>query len=634
MAKTSYRAEDITVLTGLDPVRKRPDMFIGGVDSVGLHHLLWEIVDNSIDEVMNGFATTIEVELDRDGKGITVKDNGRGIPVDVHRKHGKPALELILTTLHAGGKFGGGNYTYSGGLHGVGASVVNALAKYLVATVRRDGFQYEQSFAQGKPLGPMKQVREARGTGTSIYFQPDPEIFPQTCFDAEQILEVLESRCYLHGTKIVFRDRTTEEIHRLEPGEGIRQYLKKLVKHEKRDAGYDHIFYHRVEEDPRIEVALQWTEESAEAIRSYVNGIRTPLGGTHDLGLKAGVVRAVRDFMDTHNLHPKGLKLGAEDIRDGLRGVLSVYVAEPQFKGQTKERLNNPEMNTLVANALAPALEQFLNQNRSIAEAIVGRIIEGARTRAAARAATKLVSRKSAVSHRLNLPGKLADCSSTQPEESEIFIVEGDSAGGSAKQARDRRFQAILPLRGKVLNTEQASLRKIGANKEITDLVSALGCGIGPKFDIERLRYGRVVILTDADSDGHHIAGLLLTFFYRHLPELLRAGNIYLGRPPLYRIRFGKLTCWAWDDRQRDEILEKHRARSKADITRFKGLGEMSPAQLKETTLDPKTRTLFRILVTDEEQADRAITDCFGRDSAPRFEFVMEQAAEADDLDV
>lgn len=635
MAKSTYRAEDITVLTGLEPVRKRPDMFIGGLDTEGLHHLLWEIVDNSIDEVMNGHATTIEVELDRDGRGVTIKDNGRGIPVDMHKKHKKPALELILTTLHAGGKFGGGNYTYSGGLHGVGASVVNALASHLVATVKRDGFKFEQSFSRGLPLGPMKQLGEARGTGTSIYFQPDPEIFPEIAFDPRHILEVLESRCYLHGTKIIFRDRTSDEIHRLEPGEGIRQYLRKILKGEQKNAAFDHPFYHQVDDEPRMEVALQWTEETGEGIRSYVNGIRTPQGGTHDLGLKAGVVRAVRNFMDTHNLHPKGLKLGAEDIRDGLRGVLSVYLVEPQFKGQTKDRLNNSEMNSLVANAVAPALEQFINQNGSIGDAIVGRIIEGARTRAAARAASKLVSRKSAVSHRLNLPGKLTDCSSTQPGNSEIFIVEGDSAGGSAKQARNRKYQAILPLRGKVLNTEQASLRKLSANKEITDLVSALGCGIGPKFDIERLRYHRVVILTDADSDGHHIAGLLLTFFYRHLPELLRNGHVYLGRPPLYRMRIGKrLTLWAWDDRQRDELLAEHRGRSRPDITRFKGLGEMSPDQLKETTMDPATRTLFRILVTDEGQADKAIQDCFGRDSAPRFEFVMEQAAEADDLDV
>ncbi|MGE0489961.1 MAG: type IIA DNA topoisomerase subunit B [Vulcanimicrobiota bacterium] len=633
MATKSYQAADITVLTGLEPVRKRPHMFIGGVDTVGLHHLLWEIVDNCIDEVMNGYATYIEVELDADANGVRVTDNGRGIPVDMHKEHNRPALELILTTLHAGGKFGSSNYQYSGGLHGVGASVVNALSRRMKAEVKRDGHKYAQSFARGIPKGPMETVGEARGTGTSIYFQPDPEIFPDTAFDPKTIYEALEAKCYLHRLKIVFKDRTSGEIHRLEPGEGIEAYLRKLLAGERRDAIYDQIITFKSESEPRMELALQWVEDNGENVRSYVNGIRTPQGGTHDLGFKAGLVRAVRNYMDIQNLQPKGLKLSAEDIRDGVRAVLSVYVHDPQFKGQTKERLNNAELNVMVANAVAPAIEGFLLANGSVAEGVVGRIVAAARARAAAQAATNLVARKS-VSRRLNLPGKLADCSSNEPDGSELFIVEGDSAGGSAKQARNRKNQAILPLRGKVLNTEQASLKKIGANREIADLVSALGCGIGPKFDLSALRYGRVVILTDADSDGHHIAGLLLTFFYRHMPQLLKYGHVYLGRPPLYRIRIGKETHWAWDDAQRDEILDARRNKGKPEITRFKGLGEMTPAQLKETTLDPGSRTLFRILVTSEFLADQAVRDCFGKDSTPRFEFVMERAGDADEVDV
>ncbi|MGI5843405.1 MAG: DNA gyrase/topoisomerase IV subunit B [Candidatus Xenobium sp.] len=629
-----YRARDIQVLTGLEPVRKRPGLYVGSVDEAGLHHLVWEIVDNSIDEVMNGYATFVELELDADGQGIRVTDNGRGIPVDLHEKYKKPALELILTTLHAGGKFASSNYQYSGGLHGVGASVVNALSHTLEATIRRDGREWFQAFRRGKPVGPLQDMGTARGTGTSIWFRPDPEIFQTTVFDGKVILETMEARAWLHRMKVVFKDRTSGETHRLDhTSEGLDGYLVQLVGKEPRAEGWETVFTYGRDDDPKLELALLWSASGGEQVRSFVNGVRTPQGGTHDLGLKAGVVRAVRNYMDTHGLQPRGLKLSAEDIRDGLRGVLSIYVREPQFKGQTKERLNNPEVNAQVANALAPALESFLNENRSVAQALVDRVVSGARSRAEIQAATEMVARKS-VSHRLNLPGKLADCSSTRPGDSELFIVEGDSAGGSAKQARDRRHQAILPLRGKILNTEQAGMGKMGQNKEIADLLSALGCGIGPKFDRDRLRYGRVVILTDADSDGHHIAGLLITFFYRFLPELVRKGHIYLGRPPLYRVQIGKETHWAWDDEQRDRIMKRTRSRANPVITRFKGLGEMSPAQLKETTLDPRSRTLFRVCVTDEEEADKAISECFGRDPAPRYRFVMECATQADELDV
>ena len=629
----SYSASDITVLEGLEPVRKRPHMYIGSTDEQGLHHLIWEIVDNSIDEVMNGHASFVDVELLADGSGIKVVDNGRGIPIDIHPKTGKPALELILTTLHAGGKFEGDNYTFSGGLHGVGASVVNALSTKLVAEVKRDGKLYRQVFERGIALGSLECVGEARGTGTTISFVPDASIFSTVEFDPKVILEVLEAKSYLHRCKVTFKDRPRDTIHRLDPGDGLEGYLRKLLADIPKDPIVDQIFTFAKTEDPKIELALQWVDPAGENIRSYVNGIRTEFGGTHEQGLKTAIVRAVRTYMDIQGNSTKGLKISADDIRDGVRGVLSVYVADPQFKGNTKDKLNNPGVNSAVASAVAPALEQFLLTNPSVADGIVARIIAGAKSRAAADAATALVSRKS-VSKRLNLPGKLADCSSNKSVHSELFIVEGDSAGGSAKQARNRLNQAILPLRGKVLNTEQASLKKIGANREISDLVSALGCGIGKNLDLAKLRYGRVVILTDADSDGHHIAGLLLTFFYRYMTDLLRFGHVYLGRPPLYRIRWGKHTEWAWEDSQRDEIIAGIKGNAKAEITRFKGLGEMTPNQLKETTLDPGTRTLFRVGIHNPDLAERAVKDCFGKDSKPRYQFVMERSSEADEVDL
>jgi DNA gyrase/topoisomerase IV subunit B len=623
-----YTAQDIQVLSGLEPVRVRPAMYIGGVDKAGLHHLVWEIVDNCIDEVMNGHADRIEVELESDLQGIKITDNGRGIPIDIHEQHNKPALELILTTLHAGGKFSGGNYQYSGGLHGVGASVVNALSEKLEARVKRGGKLYRQAYERGQPVTPLQILGEAHGSGTTIAFRPDTEIFAITTFDPQVIMERLEAKSYLHRVKITLK--TPGASYKFDHGQGIDGYLQRLTGHEQRNPAYEQTFFLQRDNEPRMEAAIGWVEDGDERVWSYVNGIPTAQGGTHDLGLRAGVVRALRNYMETHNLTPKNLKLSAEDLRDGLRCVLSVYVKEPQFKGQTKERLNNPEVQNLVANGLAPGLEQFLNANPKFAEAVVERILAAARQRVAQREAIDMVTRKSATT-RLNLPGKLADCSSNRPSECELFVVEGDSAGGSAKQARDRKNQAILPLRGKVLNTEQANLSKIQQNKEILNLISALGCGVGNKIDLSKLRYHKVVILTDADSDGHHIAGLLITFFYRYLPELIRSGHVYLGRPPLYRLRTSKQTLWAWDDREKERMLRTQRA--KPEITRFKGLGEMSPQQLKETTLDPNSRTLFRVALRDEEAADQAVRDCFGKDPAPRFQLVMEHAREVEAQD-
>jgi DNA gyrase subunit B len=630
-----YTAKDITVLEGLDPVRRRPGMYIGGVGTAGLHHLIWEILDNSIDEAMNGHASNIWVTLHKDGSSITIEDDGRGIPIDKHPTSGKSALEVIFTTLHAGGKFDHDNYKTAGGLHGVGASVVNALSKELVATIRRDGAEWEQRFRQGKALAAPKKIGPARGSGTKVYFHPDPGVFPNIEFDAVVIRERLEVASYLHkGLKIAFEDECEKRKETFEHTDGLLAYLNKIVSGRARPV-HEAPFCVEKDNGLRLDLVLQWTEATDEHIRSYVNGIPTGSGGTHENGLRAGIGKAVRNYIDTHSLSPKGVTLAAEDIREGLTGVLSVFVAEPQFQGQTKDRLNNPEVLSAVDSLVRPALEHWLNHNRSVAEAIVARIILAARAREASRAAQQEVTRKSAASSRLNLPGKLSDCTSTGRADSELFVVEGDSAGGSAKQGRDRAKQAILPLRGKVLNTESAPLAKVLENKELSDLVTALGCGLGKNFDISRLRYGKLIILADADSDGNHIATLLLTFIYRHIPQLLKEGKVYLAQPPLYRIDIGKDTFWALDDSHRDTILKRHsNGRGKPEITRFKGLGEMMPKVLWETTLNPKTRRLLRVEVSDQIVTDRVINELMGKDASARFRFIMERAEEAEELDV
>lgn len=641
----SYSAKDIEVLEGLEPVRKRPAMYIGGTDAHGYHHLLWEIVDNSIDEAINEHAKSIHVTLDADGKGVSCEDDGRGIPVDIHPKFKKPALEIIFGTLHAGGKFDSGNYKVSGGLHGVGSSVVNALSESTDVTVWRDGFEYKQSFSRGVRKTPLKKGAKVRKHGTLIHFRPDPKIFGEKArFDSETIRERLETKAYLHGgLAIYYVDKAKNEKHSFLHPNGLADYLPVLVAKRGKAVSHAQAFFLTKQVDAqgsdapfRIEVALQWTESPDDYVRSYVNGIPTGSGGTHVSGLSTSVVKAVRGFIEAKSLTPRGVTLTAEDIRDGLVALLSVYVTAPQFQGQTKDRLNNTEVAGLVEAAVRPALEQWLLDNGKTAEQIVMRAVLAARVREARREATQQVVRKGAVSHRLNLPGKLADCSSTNPSESELFLVEGDSAGGSAKQGRDRRTQAILPLRGKVLNTEQASSSKVLNNKELQDIVQALGCGMGPTFDEAKLRYGKIFLLMDADSDGHHITTLLLTFFYRQLPGLLRGGHVYLAMPPLFRIDIGKETRWALDETERDKIVASLPKNAKPEISRFKGLGEMPAEQLKATTLDRTRRRAVRVAIESELDTDRVLNELMGKDPQARFRFIMDRARETsvDELDL
>lgn len=634
----SYTASDITVLEGLEPVRKRPGMYIGGTGAPGLHHLVWEIVDNAVDEVINGHATTIGVTLHRDGRTVTVVDNGRGIPVDIHPTHGKSALELILTTLHAGGKFDQNNYITSGGLHGVGSSVVNALSSEMVATITRTGGKFEQVYRRGKPKGDVQRIGDGRGSGTSIRFTPDTEIFGDLVLDPELIKEHLEVSAYLNkGMKVIFKDDSNGTRLEIQHDGGVLDFLEHTIRARENRKTTDQVLQIERTQGPRLEIAMAWTDAPREYFKSFVNGIPTRDGGTHEQGLKDAVVKAVRNYIETHEISiPRGLSISADDIREGLVAICSTFLMEPQFQGQTKDKLNNPETRSQVDGAVRPILEQWLHTNKSTADAILMRIVMSAKARQASRAATDQVRRKSATTRRLNLPGKLADCSNSNPSDCELFIVEGDSAGGSAKQGRDRLTQAILPLRGKVLNAEQAALKKVLNNNELSDIVRALGCGIGKDFTAERLRYHKIILLMDADSDGHHIATLLLTFFYRYLRPLIEDGYVYLAQPPLYKIEAGGRTHWASDDPEKDKILAKLPARYKVEISRFKGLGEMMPKTLYETTLAPDKRRLLRVTIPDGDklETEQVITDLMGKDPATRFREITSWMDLVEDLDV
>ena len=631
----SYTAENISVLEGLEPVRKRPGMYIGGTGKSGLHHLLWEIVDNAIDEAINGFASKISITLHSDLCSVTVRDNGRGIPVDIHPKVGKPALEVILTTLHAGGKFDSGSYITSGGLHGVGSSVVNALSSSLVATIHRDGFEWQQEFRRGVPKTTLEKIKPFRGSGTQIFFRPDELIFESIEFDPELITKRIEVSAFLNkGVSIQFKNESTNQKIEFQYDGGVKDFLAKECKGS--STVIQEPFVLSKEDHPRFDIALTWTHSTQERIRSFVNGIPTQDGGTHEQGLKDAVLRAIRSYIDTNAITiPRGIKLSSEDIREGMLCILSCFIHEPQFQGQTKDKLNNPDIRSQIDSFLRPVLENWLMEHQSVADSLIMRMVIAAKARQASREAIDKVRRKSSVNRRLNLPGKLADCSSTDPSESELFIVEGDSAGGSAKQGRDRKRQAILPLRGKVLNAEQAPLAKVLQNTELSDVVRALGCGIGKDFNLDHLRYHKIILLMDADQDGHHIATLMLTFFYRFLRPLIDQGYVFLAQPPLYRIDVGKETHWIGSDRDKDKLLKKLPSRSNPQISRFKGLGEMMPKTLYETTLNPQKRTLLQVSIPEGSalSTEETISDLMGKNVQARYDAIWKWMQLVDNLD-
>lgn len=629
---STYSAENIQVLEGLSAVRKRPGMYIGTTDTAGLHHLIWEVVDNAIDEAMAGFCENIVVTLHKDG-ACSVDDDGRGIPVDKHSKTGKSALETVLTILHAGGKFGGGGYKVSGGLHGVGVSVVNALSTNLKATVYRDGKMYEQEYKDGgKPVSDIEEVGKAERTGTKIWFKPDPEIFEHTDFDFQIIQNRLRQQAYLtKGVTIRIVDERNDKRYQFYFEGGVKSYVQHL--NQNKEAIGSIVYVERDMEEGLVEVALQYTQTFQEQIFTFANNIHTIEGGMHLTGFRSALTRTINNYARKNSLlKEKENNLTSDDVREGLTAIISVKLPDPQFEGQTKSKLGNAEMRTAVESAFGDAFAEFLEENPNDGKAIFGKCALAARARLAARAARDTVIRKGALEG-LTLPGKLADCSSRTPENSELFIVEGDSAGGSAKMGRNRQTQAILPLRGKILNVEQARMDRILANNEIKSLIIALGIGIGDVLDIEKIRYHKVIIMTDADVDGAHIRTLLLTLFYRYLRPVIEQGYLYVAQPPLYKLSHGKKSEYAYSDAQKDQILARNPSFAK-NVQRYKGLGEMNPDQLWETTMDPDARLMYRIHIDEAEEADRTFETLMGSEVAPRKKFIQSHAKRVRNLDI
>lgn len=687
-AKSTYSSENITVLEGLEPVRKRPGMYIGSTSETGLHHLIWEVVDNGVDEAMAGHATEINVTIQKDG-GVSVFDNGRGIPVDVHKTTKKSALETVLTVLHAGGKFGGdaSGYKVSGGLHGVGVSVVNALSTNLTATIFRDGKIYEQKYKIGKPQGQVKVVgkvdpKDPYQTGTRITFYPDETIFETTEFKFKTVLEHLRSQAYLtRGLHFRISDQRVGLTYQYYFEGGILSYIKQLNRNKR--TRHNPVYINKMYDgDIMVELALQYTDDFDELVLAYANNEYNPEGGMHVTGFRTALTRSINSYAVKNNFVKENEKLTGEDMREGLTAVISVKLPNPQFEGQTKAKLGNPEVRTAVEAIVAKELETFLEEHPQDASKIIEKGILAAKARMAARAARDSVIRKG-VLEGLALPGKLADCSETNPENCELYIVEGDSAGGSAKQGRDRRFQAILPLKGKILNVERARLDKMLTSQEIKNIVIALGTGVGELFDIAKLRYHRVIVMTDADVDGAHIRTLLLTLFYRYFGDIIKNGHLYIAQPPLYKVQVGKNFKYAFSDEERDKVLaellkeasdkkaNKANAKSvkgkkvvveeiedqdieegtetevgeeetktatvggtKYTIQRYKGLGEMNPGQLWETTMDPESRSMLRVDIAEAEKVNEIFETLMGDEVPPRKRFITTHARSVKNLDV
>ena len=619
--QTDYSSASIVVLEGLEAVRKRPGMYIGDTEKAGLHHLVWEILDNSVDEAMNGHASTVEVLLKKDGS-IQVSDDGRGIPTGKH-KSGKSALEVIMTTLHAGGKFDSDNYATSGGLHGVGASVVNALSEKMVVDVTRDGFLWRMAFAKGKRKGALKKVKRAKGTGTMVHFFPDPEIFPSIAFDSTLIHDRLKQSSFLHsGTKIVFVNEEGDDRFEWQHEDGLLDFLKEIVSTKSADIIHNEPFtVSGTVVGGRFDLSLAWTDGTDTTAKSYVNGVPTGAGGTHQLSLDASLLRATKTYAEMTNKMPKrGGAFTSEDIREGIVSILSIFISEPQFQGQTKDRLNNPEIKSKLTSSIASDLEKWMIHNSKEGEKILDRILLSLRSRLASRAAKESVKAVKKVSL---LPGKLSDCISREPEETELFIVEGDSAGGSAKQGRDRNFQAVLPLRGKVLNAIQATQESALKNEELRSIYNSIGCGIGDKCVPDDSRYGKIIFLADADVDGLHITVLLCAFFGRYMHKMMEAGKVYIANPPLFKIETGEMgeKHYFFSDEERDDFLVNLKTEN-FTVSRFKGLGEMYPKELFSTTMNPETRHLLRLNPESAEDTLTFLTKLLGKNSDFRKELV------------